>query len=294
MAAAFEQPPHIVVKRLDGEQSLLIIDTRSLDSFRLGHIKGAVQLESQHVAARIGEIAETDLPIVVYCERGPGSLKVVEELNRLGYSRVTSLFGGYTAWKEAGFPTEASSRLAPEQQMRYSRHLRLPFVGEDGQLKLLAARVLLIGVGGLGSPVGLYLSAAGVATIGVIDGDVVESSNLQRQVLHRTHDVGEPKVESASRELSSLNPDVTVIKYPYRIDAGNALSLIEQYDVVVDGSDNFETRYLVNDACYLANKSYVHGSIFQFMGMVTLFQPNNGPCYRCIHPEPPDPALVPS
>ena len=184
--------------------------------------------------------------------------------------------------------------LAQAELLRYSRHLILPDVGVPGQEKLKAARVLLIGAGGLGSPAALYLAAAGVGTIGLMDGDVVDLTNLQRQILHTTADVGKPKVESGARSLKALNPDVHVIPLPMRIDVDNVLDVIKDYDLIVDGSDNFDTRYLVNDACYLAGKTNIHGSIFQFEGMATVFAPNEGPCYRCLYPTPPPPGLVPS
>ena len=181
-----------------------------------------------------------------------------------------------------------------EQLLRYSRHILLPQIGIEGQERLLAAHALVIGAGGLGSPAALYLAAAGVGTIGLMDGDVVDVSNLQRQILHSTKDVGRPKVESGTETIRALNPDVHVISLPTRIEVDNVMDIIKDYDLVVDGSDNFDTRYLMNDACYLAGKTNIHGSIFQFEGMASVFAPNQGPCYRCLYPTPPPPGLVPS
>jgi len=191
-------------------------------------------------------------------------------------------------------PVVKETPLTTDQIQRYSRHFLLNQIGEKGQRALLRSKVLLIGAGGLGSPTALYLAAAGVGTIGLMDGDVVDLTNLQRQILHTTADVGKPKVESGARSLRALNPDVNVIPLPMRIDVDNVLDIIKDYDLIVDGSDNFDTRYLVNDACYLAGKTNVHGSIFQFEGMATVFAPNEGPCYRCLYPTPPPPGLVPS
>ncbi len=207
---------------------------------------------------------------------------------------MTSLAGGYQRWVQSGYPTVKDSPLTTDQIQRYSRHFLLGQIGEKGQRKLLRSKVLLIGAGGLGSPAGLYLAAAGVGTLGIIDGDRVDITNLQRQILHRTRDIGHPKVESATETIKALNPDVTVIPYPTRLTVDNIVEIIREYDLVVDGSDNFETRYLVNDACYLEGKTNIHGSIFQFEGMATVFAPDKGPCYRCLYPTPPPPGLVPS
>jgi molybdopterin/thiamine biosynthesis adenylyltransferase len=215
-------------------------------------------------------------------------------LRDLGYAKVVNLRGGYQKWVQSGLPVVKDTPLTPDQIQRYSRHFLLSHVGEKGQRKLLRSKVLLIGAGGLGSPTALYLAAAGVGTLGLMDGDVVDITNLQRQVLHTTEDIGKPKVESGTRTIRALNPDVTVIPLPMRIDVDNVMDVIRDYDLIVDGSDNFETRYLVNDACYLAGKTNVHGSIFQFEGMATVFAPGEGPCYRCLYPTPPPPGLVPS
>jgi adenylyltransferase/sulfurtransferase len=215
-------------------------------------------------------------------------------LKDLGYQNVTNLQGGFQKWAQSGLPVVKDRALGADQIQRYSRHFLLPQVGEKGQRKLLRSKVLLIGAGGLGSPTAVYLAAAGVGTIGLMDGDVVDVSNLQRQILHTTANVGRSKVESGTEMIRALNPDVNVIPLPTRIDVDNVMDIIKDYDLVVDGSDNFDTRYLVNDACYLAGKTNVHGSIFQFEGMATVLAPNQGPCYRCLYPTPPPPGLVPS
>jgi adenylyltransferase/sulfurtransferase len=215
-------------------------------------------------------------------------------LKDLGYDHVTNLQGGFQKWAQSGLPVAKDRPLQTEQIQRYSRHFLLNQVGEKGQRKLLRSKVLLIGAGGLGSPTAMYLAAAGVGTLGLMDGDVVDVSNLQRQILHTTANVGRPKVESGAEMIRALNPDVNVIPLPTRIDVDNVMDIIKDYDLVVDGSDNFDTRYLVNDACYLAGKTNVHGSIFQFEGMATVLAPNQGPCYRCLYPTPPPPGLVPS
>jgi molybdopterin/thiamine biosynthesis adenylyltransferase len=215
-------------------------------------------------------------------------------LHDLGYENVTNLQGGFQKWAQSGLPIMKDKPLTTDQIQRYSRHFLLPQVGERGQRKLLRSKVLLIGAGGLGSPTAVYLAAAGVGTMGLMDGDTVDVSNLQRQILHTTANVGRPKVESGTEMLRALNPDVNVIPLPTRIDVDNVMDIIRDYDLVIDGSDNFDTRYLLNDACYLAGKANIHGSIFQFEGMASVFAPNKGPCYRCLYPTPPPPGLVPS
>jgi molybdopterin/thiamine biosynthesis adenylyltransferase len=215
-------------------------------------------------------------------------------LHELGYENVVNLQGGFQKWAQSGLPVVKDLPLTTEQIQRYSRHFLLPQVGEKGQRKLLRSKVLLIGAGGLGSPTALYLAAAGVGTLGLMDGDVVDVSNLQRQILHTTQNVGRSKVESARDTIHALNPDVTVVAYNERLTVDNIERILKDYDLVVDGSDNFDTRYLVNDACVLAGKTNVHGSIFQFEGMATVLAPNQGPCYRCLYPTPPPAGLVPS
>ena len=213
----------------------------------------------------------------------------------MGYKKVTSMAGGFNGWKDAGLPIETKKGLGREQTVRYSRHTLLPEVGEEGQLKLLNAKVLLIGAGGLGCPTGLYLTAAGVGKIGIIDYDTVDLSNLQRQILHSEHEVGNPKVESAQRRLNSLNSDIKIIPIREKLSRDNVMKMIEEYALVVNGCDNFPTRYLINDACVFAKKPLVDGSIFRFEGQVTIFDPaKGGPCYRCLYPEPPPPEMAPS
>src|SRR5260370_21320142 len=212
----------------------------------------------------------------------------------MGYRQPISMAGGIVAWKNAGLPTNLPRTLNEEARRRYSRHLLVPEVGEQGQLKLLDAKVLLLGAGGLGAPAALYLAAAGVGTIGLVDPDVVEASNLQRQIIHSTARVGQPKVDSARQTMEGLNPDVKVVTHEVWLDRSNVASLIADYDLIVDGTDNFPTRYLLNDAAVMAGKPVVHGSVFRFEGQVTVFKPYDGPCYRCLFPEPPPPELAPS
>ncbi|RPH77894.1 MAG: molybdopterin-synthase adenylyltransferase MoeB [Candidatus Rokuibacteriota bacterium] len=290
-----EEGPADLQRRLAGGEPVTVIDVRDPDEHREGYIEPATNVSRGFLEFRIGSVApDVNTPIVVYCQTGLRSMLSAKALKDLGYGNVVNLQGGYQRWVQSGLPVVKDAPMGTEQLQRYSRHFLLAQVGEKGQRKLLRSKVLLIGAGGLGSPTALYLAAAGVGTLGVMDGDVVDITNLQRQVLHTTADIGKPKVESGSRTLRALNPDVKVVAIPERITADNALELIADYDVVVDGSDNFGTRYLVNDACYLAGKPQVHGSIFQFEGMASVFAPNQGPCYRCLYPTPPPPGLVPS
>jgi len=232
--------------------------------------------------------------IVLYCAGGVRSLMAGVTLQQMGYQNPISMSGGFGQWKGNGYPFVQPRTMSEAQSKRYSRHLLIPEVGEQGQFKLLESRVLLIGAGGLGSPAAYYLAAAGVGTIGIIDADVVDESNLQRQILHNTKRVGQYKAESARETLEALNPDVKVITYIERLDETNVARIIADYDVILDGTDNFPTRYLLNDAALLANKPVVHGSVFRFEGQLTVFKPNEGPCYRCLYPEPPPPELAPS
>ncbi len=290
-----EQGPAEVQRRLEAGEPVVLIDVRDPDEYREGFIEPATNISRGFLEFRVGGVAkEPDTPIVLYCQTGLRSMLAARALSELGYTNVASLQGGFQKWAQTGYPVAKDKAMGPDQIQRYSRHFLLDEVGEKGQRKLLRSKVLLIGAGGLGSPTALYLAAAGVGTIGLMDADVVDLSNLQRQVLHTTADIGKPKVESGARALSALNPDVTVVRHQERIDVDNALDIVSEYDVVVDGSDNFGTRYLVNDACYLAGKPHVHGSIFQFEGMASVFAPNKGPCYRCIYPTPPPAGLVPS
>jgi molybdopterin/thiamine biosynthesis adenylyltransferase len=259
------------------------------------NIATATNISRGFLEFRVGTaVSDPSTPVVLYCQTGLRSMLAAKVLKELGYQTVINLQGGYQKWAQSGFPVVKDIPLTPDQIQRYSRHFLLAQVGDKGQRRLLRGKVLLIGAGGLGSPTALYLAAAGVGTLGLMDGDVVDITNLQRQILHTTADIGKPKVESGTRALKALNPDVNVVALPTRITVDNVMDIIKDYDLIVDGSDNFETRYLVNDACYLAGKTNVHGSIFQFEGMATVFAPNEGPCYRCLYPSPPPPGLVPS
>ena len=290
-----EEGPADVQRRLKSGEPVTVIDVRDPDEFRDGYIEGASNISRGFLEFRIGAaVPDATTPVVLYCQTGLRSMLAAKALRDLGYANVINLQGGYQKWAQSGFPTVRDVPMNADQIQRYSRHFLLPQVGDKGQRKLLRSKVLLIGAGGLGSPTALYLAAAGIGTLGLMDGDVVDITNLQRQILHTTADVGKPKVESGSRTLRALNPDVNVISLPTRITVDNVMDVISDYDLVVDGSDNFETRYLVNDACFLAGKTNVHGSIFQFEGMATVFAPGQGPCYRCLYPTPPPPGLVPS
>ena len=274
----------------------VLIDVRERQEADAGMLPGARLIPRGYLELRIEQaVPERNAEVVLYCESGARSAFAGRNLLEMGYTRVRNLAGGFNAWKSAGLPVETPLRLTEAQRARYSRHLLIPEVGEAGQAKLLKSRVLLIGAGGLGSPAALYLAAAGVGRLGIVDDDVVDESNLQRQVLHATDRIGMPKTESAKKTLQGLNPDVAVEGYRLRLDRDNALELFRQYDLIVDGSDNFGTRYLVNDACVLLSKPNVHGSIFRFDGQATTFVPGGGrPCYRCLFPEPPPPELAPS
>ncbi len=273
----------------------VLLDVREKDEFREGHLDGAVSVPRGFLEIRIEqEVKDKSRPIVAYCAGGTRSLLAARQLKEMGYENVVSMSGGYAAWKNAGYPWKQDRQFSAEQLSRYSRHFLLPEVGEAGQAKLLDAKVLLIGAGGLGSPTAFYLAAAGVGTIGIIDHDTVDMSNLQRQILHTAERVGMPKVESARETLQALNPDVRVVGYQERLSSDNVMRLFADYDVIIDGCDNFPTRYLVNDACVMLGKPNVHGSIFQFEGQAAVFYPEKGPCYRCLFPEPPPPGAAPS
>jgi molybdopterin/thiamine biosynthesis adenylyltransferase/rhodanese-related sulfurtransferase len=290
-----EEGPERLEERLKSGDPVAVIDVRDPDEYRDGHIEAATNISRGFLEFRVGgTVTDPKTPVVLYCQTGLRSVLAAKQLKELGYENVINLQGGYAKWAQSGRPVVKEIPLSPDQIQRYSRHFLLNQVGEKGQHRLLRSKVLLIGAGGLGSPTALYLGAVGVGTIGLMDGDTVDITNLQRQVLHTTADVGKPKVESGTRTLKALNPDVNVIALPMRITVDNVMDVIKDYDLVIDGSDNFETRYLVNDACYLAGKTNVHGSIFQFEGMATVFAPNEGPCYRCLYPSPPPPGLVPS
>jgi molybdopterin/thiamine biosynthesis adenylyltransferase/rhodanese-related sulfurtransferase len=273
----------------------VILDVREPDEYEQGALAGAVHIPRGHLESQAeSRMPDHERPVVIYCAAGNRSAFAAKTLNDLGYTDVVSVKGGFNKWKNEGRPWQTPRTLAPEQRNRYHRHLLLPEVGEDGQQKLLESRVLLLGAGGLGSPAALYLAAAGVGTLGVIDMDVVDESNLQRQVLHNIDRIGERKVDSAKKTLTALNPDVDVVTYDVRLGADNILDIIDGYDVILDGTDNFPTRYLVNDASLLKRIPVVHGSIFRFEGQATVFAPYDGPCYRCMIPEPPPAELAPS
>ena len=273
----------------------LVVDVREQDEVDQGAIPGSLHIPRGYLEMRIEEAErDRDRPVVLYCAGGARSAFAAQALQALGYRDVVSLEGGFGAWKAAGLAWGVPRTLTPEQRRRYSRHLLIPEVGEAGQRKLLDARVLLVGAGGLGSPAALYLAAAGIGTLGIVDADTVDESNLQRQVIHTTERLGMPKVESARLAIEALNPDVRVETHETRLTKENVLDLIGQYDVVLDGTDNFASRYLINDACVLLGKPNVHGSIFRFEGQATTFVAGEGPCYRCLFPTPPPPELAPS
>jgi sulfur-carrier protein adenylyltransferase/sulfurtransferase len=271
------------------------LDVRELDEYEQGTIPGALFLPRGHLESQIeNRIPDHDRPIVIYCASGVRSVFAADTLQTLGYTDVASMAGGFGRWKNEGRPWITPAVLNPDQRNRYSRHLLLPEVGEAGQQRLLESKVLLLGAGGLGSPAALYLAAAGVGTLGIVDMDIVDASNLQRQILHNMDRIGERKVDSAKKTIALLNPDVNVVTHDVRFGADNVLEMLEGYDVVLDGTDNFPTRYLLNDASVLTRTPVVHGSIFRFEGQVTVFKPYEGPCYRCMLPEPPPPELAPS
>jgi len=285
-----------IKRRLDAHEDYVLVDVREKDETRQGFIPGAVFLPRGFLEMQAEQkLPEKNAKIVVYCAGGVRSAFAAKVLQDLGYSHVESANPGFVRWKDVGYPVEKPAELTSAQLERYSRHVLLPEVGEKGQEKLLKSRVLLLGAGGLGSPAALYLGAAGIGTLGVIDADVVDTSNLQRQVLHGTETVGLPKVQSAQKRLQDLNPDVKVIPFEERLTSENVDRVFDQgWDVIVDGLDNFATRYLVNDASVWKNIPVVHGSIFRFDGQVTTFKPHVGPCYRCLYPEPPPAHLAPS
>jgi sulfur-carrier protein adenylyltransferase/sulfurtransferase len=282
--------------RLRSEEPPLFVDVREPDEWDEGHIPGAIYTGRGRLEQRVeGLVPDKSRPLVVYCSAGSRSAFATKTLEELGYQDVVNLSGGFSDWKRNGFEITTPRTLSPEQRARYSRHLLIPEVGEEGQQRLLDARVLLIGAGGLGSPASLYLAAAGVGTLGIVDADVVDESNLQRQIVHSTERLGEPKVTSAKRTLETLNPDVRVVAYEERLTSENVDRILgEGWDVIVDGADNFPTRYLLNDASIWHGIPVVHGSIFRFEGQVTVFKPGEGPCYRCLFPQPPPPELAPS
>ena len=283
------------VDEVRGHHPTHLIDVREMDEHQEGFIPGAVWVPRGKLELRIEDVVpDRQAEVVLYCAGGNRSALAAKSLGELGYVNVSSMVGGYGAWKKAGLPTEKPFVFTAQQRSRYARHLMLPEVGEVGQAKLLSAKVLLLGAGGLGAPAGLYLAAAGVGTLGIVDDDVVDESNLQRQVIHNTTRVGTPKVESAKKTIQELNPDVKVITHQLRLTSENVLDIIGGYDLIVDGTDNFQTRYLLNDASLMLRKPVINASIFQFEGQITMFKPFEGPCYRCLYPEPPPPGMAPS
>jgi molybdopterin/thiamine biosynthesis adenylyltransferase/rhodanese-related sulfurtransferase len=271
-----------------------IVDVREASEWEQGHLPGAVHISKSYVEQQVEAAApDRDAEVILYCAGGVRSLFAAQTLEQLGYTNVASMSGGFQAWKSAGLPWEAPVILSPEQKQRYSRHLLIPEVGAAGQARLLESKALLIGAGGLGSPAALYLAAAGVGTIGIVDFDVVDLSNLQRQILHTNERIGERKVESARKTIEALNPDVKVIAHEEMLVADNVDRIIAGYDVIIDGTDTFETRYLLNDAAVAKGITVIHASVFRFEGQLTTFVPYEGPCYRCLYPTPPPPELAP-
>jgi molybdopterin/thiamine biosynthesis adenylyltransferase/rhodanese-related sulfurtransferase len=274
---------------------VIVLDVREPDEYEQGALPDALHIPRGHLEAQIeGRIVEKTAPVLVYCAGGVRSAFAAKTLHELGYTDVVSVAGGFGKWKDEGRPWRTPAVLTAEQRNRYQRHILLPEVGVEGQSKLLSSKVLLLGAGGLGSPAALYLAAAGVGTIGIVDMDEVDASNLQRQILHNIDRIGDRKVESAKKTLQLLNPDVKVIAYDTRLEASNIMDIIAGYDVIVDGADNFPSRYLLNDASIKLGIPVVHGSIFRFEGMVTVFDPKSGPTYRDMVPEPPPAELAPS
>jgi molybdopterin/thiamine biosynthesis adenylyltransferase/rhodanese-related sulfurtransferase len=274
---------------------IALIDVREKNEWDEGHIPRAAHVPRGYLELRIeARVPDKSQPILLYCAGGIRSVLAARTLQDMGYTDVRSMKGGYTAWKDAGKPFVIPRALSSEQMHRYSRHVLIPEVGEEGQLKLLDAKVLLVGAGGLGSPAALYLAAAGIGTLGIVDSDVVDESNLQRQVLHTTDRVGMSKVDSARLSIEALNPEVNVRGYTDRLTAENARDILSEYDIIVDGTDNFGTRYMINDLCVELRKPNVSASILSFDGQITTFVPGSGPCYRCVYPEPPPPSLAPT
>ena len=271
-----------------------IVDVREASEWEQGHVPGASHVSKSYIEQQIEGIApDRDQPVVLYCAGGVRSLFAAQTLADMGYTDVVSVKGGFQAWKSAGFEFDTPVVLSADQKQRYSRHLLIPEVGSEGQARLLGSKALLIGAGGLGSPAALYLAAAGVGTIGLVDFDVVDVSNLQRQIIHTTDRVGERKVESAKIAINALNPEINVVAHEEMLVAANVERIIAGYDVILDGTDTFETRYILNDAAVAAGIPVIHASVFRFEGQLTTFIPFEGPCYRCLYPTPPPPELAP-
>jgi molybdopterin/thiamine biosynthesis adenylyltransferase/rhodanese-related sulfurtransferase len=290
-----EISPAQLQKKMEAGDRMILIDVREKDEQEKGNLPKAHLIPRGLLELKIEDVAPIrDQEVVLYCAGGTRSALAAHSLQNLGYRKVHSLSGGYTQWAKENRPTEKQVFLNSTQLDRYSRHILMPEVGEEGQVKLLQSKVFLVGAGGLGSPTAYYLAAAGVGTLGIIDDDVVDRSNLQRQILHNESRVGESKVESAKETLKALNPDVNVITYREKLSSENVMEIIRDYDVIVNGCDNFPTRYLINDACVFLKKPLVDASIFRFEGQVTVHKPFEGPCYRCLYPEPPPPEMAPS
>ncbi len=293
-SAVREVSPMEVAQLRDQSPEIALIDVRETTEWDQGYIPGAIHVPRGHLESFIEvEVPDRSTQVVIYCAGGVRSLLAGRTLQDMGYADVASMAGGFQAWKSAGLDWRMPANLSPDQRQRYSRHLLIPEVGSEGQAKLLESKVLLIGAGGLGSPAALYLAAAGVGTIGIVDFDVVDPTNLQRQIIHSTDRVGMKKTDSAKQTLEALNPDVTVIGHDEMLVADNVERIIHGYDVILDGTDTFETRYLLNDAAVAANIPVVHASVFRFEGQLTVFKPYEGPCYRCLYPTPPPPELAP-
>ncbi len=281
---------------LQKKESVVLLDIREKEEIMLGYIGGATFLPQGLLKEKVESLLpDKNVSVVVYCAGGIRSLAAAKVMREKGYAHVFSMAKGIDGWKKAGYEVVSDSELTPDQLTRYSRHLMLKEVGMEGQLRLLKSKVLLIGAGGLGCPAAIYLAAAGVGTMGIIDSDIVDLTNLQRQILHGLADVGRLKTESAKEAIHRINPDVNVVTYSERLTAENALEIFKDYDIIIDGSDNFPTKYLVNDAAFFTGKPYVYGGVFQFEGQASVFHPKEGgPCLRCLFPEPPPPGLVPS
>ncbi len=289
-----EIEPFEAAQEIEGGD-VVLIDTREPHEYQEAHLENGKLVPPGLLGDEIAAAApDKSARTILYCRSGNRSYKAAEQMQALGYADVASMAGGILAWQEQGLPVVATEGMTPEQRDRYSRHTLLPEVGVDGQLKMLNAKVLLLGAGGLGAPTALYLAAAGIGTIGLVDDDVVDASNLQRQVIHNTERIGTPKTESARLTIEALNPDVKVVEHRMRLDASNILGIIEDYDVIVDGADNFPTRYLLNDASVRLRKPVVSASILSFDGQISTFVPFEGPCYRCLYPTPPPAELAPS
>jgi molybdopterin/thiamine biosynthesis adenylyltransferase/rhodanese-related sulfurtransferase len=283
-----------VKRTIESKQPVKLIDVRETDEFGGGRIPGATNIPRGFLELRIEEKARRDEPVILYCAGGTRSALAAKSLADMGYTNVASMAGGYNRWSDAAYPTDKPVVLSADQKERYRRHLSIPEVGEEGQAKLLKSKVLLMGAGGLGSPAALYLAAAGVGTLGIVDMDVVDLSNLQRQVIHTLDRKGMPKTQSAAEAIKAINPDVKVVPFQERLTSDNVDRILGGFDILLDGGDNFPTRYLLNDACVKHKKPNIHGSIYRFEGQVTTFIPYQGPCYRCLYPQPPPAEMAPS